>query len=323
MEDELRRGMPSAMSVKTNFRHRDCYYCGPDGYLFNGDIRCGDSMETSMVIDHRHEGWPGIPHGGVGMTSFIELADIMDGALDEYPWRADFRLGGDTIEIKDDVRIRISRAKSIYIGEIRKKGGAAPYLCGTLERRTFPALEKEMGMILGLLQKPVRVKSSFIIPVFSDMIIFRKQFQSSRLNRTFEMRETAEGGTYMVSLHGDARGLMCCDEMNTIHEDRVHPGALVTILDETLGWAGFLSVWQGGVTVNLSAYFMRPVCAGDYIFSAGLCSAVKGSYRRKIVSCSGGIFIVRGDEIIPAVFASGRWLTEPEYKERMLRYIMP
>jgi len=315
--------MPGNMSGDKDYRHRDCYFCGPEGYLLSGDLHPGDEMETSMIIDHRHEGWPGIPHGGVGMTSFIEMADLMHGALDDYPWRVDFRLGGDTIEIRDEVVIKISRDNGIYNGEIRKKSGNQPYLCGTLEHRAFPSIEREMESILGMLNKPVKVKSSFIIPVFSNMIIFKKQYQSSQISRSFELRETGDGLTYMVCFYGAAPGLMHCSEMNTIHGSHVHPGALTTLLDETLGWAGFLSVWQGGVTVNLSAYFLQAVRAGDRIFTVGFCTGVKGSYRRKIAACTGGIFIVRGDEIIPAVYSTGRWLTEPEYKEKMLRYIMP
>jgi hypothetical protein len=257
------------------------------------------------------------------MTSFMELVDRMDGRLCDFPWMVDFRLGGDTIGISDEVTISISRVDGLYSGEINRKSGSRPYLHGTLRYAEMPGIGCEVDALAGMLQEPVRVKSSFIIPVFSRMIIYRKHCQHPRLSRTFELRETESGRTYMMGLRGGVQGLMDCGDMNTIRETHVHPGVLVTILDETLGWAGFLAVWQGGVTVNLSAHFLQPVTPGDKVFSLGCCSSIRGGHRRKLVSCAGGLFIVRGEEIVPAVYATGRWLTDPGYKQKMLRYIMP
>ena len=62
-------------------RHADCYFCGPGGYLFSDWKHTDTGVRARMKIERRHEGWPDIPHGGVGMTSIIELADLADRSL--------------------------------------------------------------------------------------------------------------------------------------------------------------------------------------------------------------------------------------------------
>lgn len=304
-------------------RHKDCYFCGPGGYLFNGWERTAQGARAMMKIDHRHEGWPGIPHGGVGMTSVLELADLADPSIFEQEWRADFRFGGDRLRVGDGVAVGITGSAGSWDGTITRRGGAQPYLRAAVRTVSGGLAEAEHGRMEELLAEPVKAESSFTIPVFSDKIIFRERYQSMHTRRVFEFRETKRGSIYTECLHEGESGSMQCTEMNRISSSRVHPGAIIAILDETLAWAGFLTVWQGGVTVELAVHFAGPIFLDDRIFSVGFCTGVKGPHRRKLASCSGGIFAVRGGRFVPIVTASGRWLTEPEYKEKMLGYIVP
>lgn len=311
------------MTGHSRNRHEGCYFCGPRGYLFSGWERSSEGARAAMKIHERHEGWPGIPHGGVGMTSVLELADLADPSLFEQEWRADFRFGGDRLEVGDGVTVEIKGAGGSWDGSIIKIGGGQPYLRAVVRTVSEEAVEPRYGRMEALLAEPVKAESSFTIPVFSDKIIFRDRYQSMHTRRVFEFRETKAGRIYTECLHEGESGSMQCTEMNTISASRVHPGAIIAILDETLAWAGFLTVWQGGVTVDLSVHFAGPIFLDDRIFSVGFCTGVKGRHRRKLVSCSGGIFAVRGNRFVPIVTAAGRWLTEPEYKEKMLGYIVP
>ncbi|HSV96015.1 MAG TPA: hypothetical protein VLM75_03665 [Spirochaetota bacterium] len=304
-------------------RHEGCYFCGPRGYLFNGWERTPAGGRAVLKIDGRHEGWPGIPHGGVGMTSIVELADLADPSVFEQGWCADFRFGGDRIAVGNEVTVDIKGAGGSWNGSIVGPGGGNPYLRATVRQVSGGLVEGERENMEALLAEPVKAESSFVIPVFSDKIIFRDRYQSLHTRRVFEFRETETGNIYTECLHEGESGSMQCTEMNTISPSRVHPGAIIAILDETLAWAGFLTVWQGGVTVDLSVHFAGPVFLNDRIFSVGFCTGVKGRHRRKLALCSGGIFAARGGRFVPIVTATGRWLTDPEYKEKMLGYIMP
>jgi hypothetical protein len=79
-----------------------------------------------MKIDRRHEGWPDIPHGGVGMTSIIELADLADPSLFDQEWRADFRFGGDRLGVGDDVTVEILMADGVWRAPCTARGAVIP-----------------------------------------------------------------------------------------------------------------------------------------------------------------------------------------------------
>jgi hypothetical protein len=173
-----------------------------------------------------------------------------------------------------------------------------------------------------LLAEPVKAESSFTIPVFSDKIIFRERFQSRHTRRVFEFRETSSGRIYTECLHEGESGSMQCTEMNTISPSRVHPGSIIAIIDETLAWAGFLTVWQGGSPWTFRcispARSSSTTASFRSVFARG-----EGKVQEKNRLLRGGVFAVRGSRYVPIVTATGRWLTDPEYKEKMLGYIVP
>lgn len=308
--------------IEEGAHHSNCDFCD-EQYLFSGYCRLPHGLSSSAVVERKHEGWPGIPHGGVGMSSLVELADLYNGQIKEYPWRAEFRFGGEKIGIGDEVALQVCVQDSVCSGEITKKGGRHPYLKCTITNSDTDTIRGNIDYLVDLVTRPVAMKGSFRIPVFSERVIFRNGFRDGNTHRIFDIREDDRGATYMACRYGSGNDLMNCACMNRISDDRVHPGSLISILDETMGWSGFLTVWQGGVTVNLDLHFLRALTRNDMIFSAGLCTNIRGAHRRKIVTCEGGIFAVRDDTIVPTVYARGRWLTDPTYKEKMLCYIMP
>jgi len=148
------------MSGEPRFSHRECYFCGAEGYLFREARPAPGGLEASFVIEVKHEGWPGIPHGGVGMTSIVELANLFDESSTQFPWRADFRFGGERIVTSESVRAALSREGDLYRGIVEKNGEGQPYLVGTITRRRESALDGECGSLVRLLKQPVKNKAS-------------------------------------------------------------------------------------------------------------------------------------------------------------------
>lgn len=311
------------MDRNKKYKHRDCYFCKNGGYLFSKYVSVPEESSASMTIEKKHEGWPGIPHGGVGMTAIIELSDKQSGITSRHPWKAKFRFGGEKLELMDEVSIKV-RCTNRYCNAIMQtKSGRAPYLTGRLEEENQDEIKDELEDLLNIIKSPIKSRNPFEIPVFSNRIIFKEEFQRLYPTRVFEWRETLGGIPYMASFYRKNNGLIPCRHMNTLTKDSVHPGAIVSLLDETLGWAGFLAAWQGGITVELNVHFLNKISCNDSIFSVSYCTGIKGSHRRKMTSCAGGIIAIKGDSYIPAVYCTGRWLTRPEYKEKMLKYIVP
>lgn len=301
--------------------HRECCFCGEDGLILSNFRIADNGIEAELVVDVRHEGWPGIPHGGIAMTSMIELADLFDNLTGVYPIRAEFRFGGDRIHLGDEVLLSVTKEYEGYRGEINKRYGKQPYLKSMIDHHPMEECEKELMFMQNMLEEPFKSSNSFTVPDFVNRIIFQRAFQPVHRYRVFEFRELSDGKICMLCFFRNSEGMIHNGEFNLISDTQVHPGAVITVLDETLGWSGFFTVWQGGVTVNLMTYFIRPVKPDETIFSIGICDSVYGSHRRKIVCCSGGIFSIRDDTVEPIAYARGKWLTKPEFKERMLKHL--
>ncbi|TAL33929.1 MAG: hypothetical protein EPN93_12910 [Spirochaetes bacterium] len=299
--------------------HDSCYFCGKDGYIFDNLALSGTGASAPVIIGYRHEGWPGIPHGAVGMIALLELADHLDGWMSRCPWKADFRFGGDPIGIGSRVTISAEIADGACRGSVHPDFCMRAYLEGKIHRSPPGEFEEAAARIDALMGRPVRSRNSFSIPFFSERIIFCEGHQPENCTRVFEIRETDTGG-YLTSLFSATGGPMRCDTMNR-HGDAVHPGVLAAMLDETLGWAGFMHVWQGGVTVDFSVIFAGEVRPDEHIYSVGACTGVRGPHRKKLVECEGAIIALRGGREVLIGYARGRWLTTAEFKERMLRYI--
>lgn len=302
-------------------KHKGCYFCNSDSFLFSDYSVDRDCIHAEMNIEIHHQGWPGIPHGGVGMTSLIELADLLHSDTLQYPLLASFRFGGERLFIGDSVALEMERRGNMFTGVIKKKSGGSPYLTCTIESPASCMYENEMECLRDLIGKPVVSSSPLVMPNFASRIVYTREAQPHHKYRTFKFKEIDNERVYMKCSISDSLENVCGSDINRLDGDQLHPGALVTILDETLGWAGFFAAWQGGVTVNISTYFLRPARPGEKIFSVGACESSYGSYSRKIVTSSGGIF-ARGEgepEII--AYSTGKWLTRPEYKDKMLKYM--
>ena len=78
-------------------------------------VECeGDTARTTIVLDDRHQGWLGVPHGGVLMSLVLELAhhgvNRSVFSASNFPIRVSFRWGGPTISLGDPLATGGTRA---------------------------------------------------------------------------------------------------------------------------------------------------------------------------------------------------------------------
>ena len=307
------------MSLRQCGSEKSSYFTGEKGFLFSGYDINHNTIHADFTIKEIHTGWPNIPHGGVGMTAVIELVSHLNSGLLSYPFSAKYRFGGEKLVIGDSVDISVARTGTEYLGRMMKSTGGQPYMTSAVSLAPAPERSLYYDDIDMLLTRDVVNENSFVMPNFSGKIIYLPQEQCKYTIREFTFVEIPDRSMYMLSAISDRKGT--AGAMNRIAEDQVHPGALITVLDETLGWAGFFSAWQGGVTVDLAVHFLEPVRPDDSIFTVGFCRDMYGSYSRKIVLCAGGIFSGTRENPKPLVYAEGRWLTRPDYKEKMLKFL--
>ena len=107
-------------------------------------------------------------------------------------------------------------------------------------------------------------------------------------------------------------------------DGQIHPGPLAAVLDETLGWGGFVRTRQGGVTVRLELDIMRAVEPGEKLLALGTCTGVRGkSAQRMFWFSEGGILPMGEEDLSPVMLARGQWLAVPELTEQMPGQLIP
>jgi hypothetical protein len=105
----------------------------------------------------------------------------------------------------------------------------------------------------------------------------------------------------------------------------MHPIALLALIDETMGWAGFMASACAGVTVRIGYTFYRDIHVDEPIVVFGRGEKVRGNvHSRLLYWASGGAAVIGKDgklEIVVA--ASGQWFGVPELTEQMKVELQP
>ncbi|MCX7680036.1 MAG: hypothetical protein N2316_12590 [Spirochaetes bacterium] len=306
--------------MKLDRVHKNCYYCeSKNPFLFSNWDRKSNIIHANFTLEKKHQGWPGIPHGGVGITALVELADLLSCTGLAYPLYATFRFGGERLHIGDEVMVEVIKKENEFVGKI-EKGGKQPYLTCEIYSMSELNFDQEIAKIeyIGS-QNPVS-SSPLVMPNYANKLIFAPHTQHLHKYRTFYFRENSDGYVYVKCSLTNSAGKDDGADVNKLG-NALHPGAVITILDETLGWASFFASWQGGVTINIAAYFPEPISPGGTIYSIGYCERTSGTAYRKIANSSGGLFVKKNGIKRLVAYAHGRWLTKPEYKQKMLKYI--
>jgi hypothetical protein len=105
---------------------------------------------------------------------------------------------------------------------------------------------------------------------------------------------------------------------------RVHPVVLLALVDETMGWGGFMNYASGAVTVRLDATLHRDLALGEKFIVFGRGERVRGKGSRMLYWTSGGIAAVgKGGAIETVMTSSGQFFGVPELTEQMRRELIP
>ena len=291
-------------------KHNNCYYCGQNGFIFRS-YRFEDlAIVADIKIEKRHEGWPGIPHGGLAMTTFIELIDIAKEFPAVFPYEYRFRFAGERLMCGDIVRCIVQKGDARYYFGSFGKSLQQPYCNCRYSEGHVHAYSSE---IIEILKNNLDASTPFVIPNMSTKLINTDAYEHNQ--RTFYIKDYRTDKTYMnLHLNGD-------NKFARASNGSVHNGVISSLLDETMGWSTFLSVWQTGVTVELQITFYDMVYNSEDFYVIGFCDEVRGGYGKKITTAYGGVLAQRGDELAIIALSYGRWLTMPGYKELMIQYL--
>jgi hypothetical protein len=309
--------------------HRECIGCSKNGFLIAGFhlSELGRQIDAELLMGDHTEGWVGVPHGGIGMGTMVELAQGLSNypkeEIDCFPYTADFRLGGTKLKIGDKARIRMTAVGNSAEGVIRLADEMDPYLTAKITiNREYEKAIPELAAYIPTHYSETE-KNTITLPRYKHCFVCGDRRIHHGLNREFSLMIGNKGKVVFTKAGFNPQDN---DDFFWFKCDRkVHPVAQLGLLDETMGWAGFFISAQGGVTVKLRVTFLRNIMVGEKIFCFGRAEKISGKNPRLMFFwSSGGIAAVNDNgELEIIAFSSAQYLAVPELTDQMKIYLHP
>jgi hypothetical protein len=286
----------------------------------------GGHASVDVAMDERLEGWIGIPHGGISMGIMMDLAMTLDAYPHQadllFPISADFRLGGTTIKIGDSLHFDVMPVSGGAEGNATVDRNPVPYLSSSIRygERTgghgdafSPFMPEKYGLFL---------EGLIALPSYKNCFVCGVERSHPGLKRQFRLWETPD--KIVVS----SAGFTSADQDSFYRFSRkgfLHPLPFLALLDEILGWGGFLLSGSGAVTVGIGFTFFRPVASNEKLLFFGRGDRVRGrASSRLLFWASGGAASVREDGSLETVVsASGQWFGIKELNQQMRSSLLP
>jgi hypothetical protein len=299
-------------------------------FLFRGaDLYQDDAcVRSALHMDLRTEGWVGIPHGGIGMGAVMDLATILGNYPESgnslYPLSAEYRLGGARVRTGDVVDVEVCPAEGGAQGTVAIGQDTLPYISAVFKYGNDES-EKKNSIISYMPASITEIENNLIpLPYYKNCFVCGVERSHPGLKRRFYFLNSGRSGKMVVSRAGfDA------SDRETFYlfqaDNIIHPLPFMALLDETMGWAGFMATASGAVTVRIDYTFYRDVHIGEKLLVFGRCEKVRGNIGSRLFYWTSGGAAVIDDmgrfEVVVA--ASGQYLGVVELTEQMKRELIP
>ena len=290
-------------------------------------LKSDGKISAALLMDASKEGWVGIPHGGIGMGAMIELTNYFEHCLAEkelmYPIQCSFRMGGSEVRVGDPVLIEATPIETGISGRISPEGDDMPYITGEIsfgidapdkDDYARDYMPEHFSQISGKLEH---------IPYYLNCFVCGVARSMPGLKRRFHLWSSPQG--YIVCAFA---GFNPEDEQ-TIHlfsrNGYLHPIIHFAVLDETMGWGGFMAYAHGGVSVRLQYTLLRKIGIHEKMVFFGRGEQVRGRIdKRMFFWASGCAAVMRDDGTFEVVaVSSGQWYAVKALTEQMKTALIP
>ncbi len=298
-------------------------------FLFGeADIRHEEGrIRTTMDMDLRTEGWIGLPHGGISMGATTELAAMLtdrQGAV-KYPFTADFHMGGAKVVIGETVNIGAIMEDGEVKAAVSVDRDNLPYLTSTIrfandDRKRREEFDAWLPASFSAIENRLSA-----LPYYENCFVCGVGRTDPGLQRRFSFVDGSEAMNRIVistiSVSNRDAETFCRFQ----REEALHSLPFLALIDETMGWGGFLATASGGVTVRMGCTFYRDISVNEKVVVFGRGVKVRGKTGGRIMFwASGGAAVLKDDGSFETVIAaSGQWFGIQELTEQMKTALIP
>jgi hypothetical protein len=298
-------------------------------FLFgHSDINRGnDSIQAKLALNVHTEGWIGIPHGGIGMGAIMELAMMLQNypinTKDLYPLSVDFRMGGSSVIVGNQVDVKVSPLENGASGSIEVDHDTLPYITALVEYKNDEYNRR--GHFLSYMPGnfPDFENKLILLSHYNNCFVCGVERKEPGLKRCFYLLDTNQPEKIIVATAGFYpwdNETFYLFQRNSV----IHPLVFLALLDEAMGWGGFMITASGSVTVRVGYTFYRDIHVGERIVVFGRGEKVRRSFGRLFFWASGGAAVIHNDgKLEDVIAASGQWLGVPDLTEQMKRELVP
>ena len=298
----------------------------PHSFMSGHDpfVKLGLVEETSSVLvqsltfEPHHEGFIGIPHGGLAMGLCLDHWRCV--GRPSYPVTVNFKFGGSGLPIGVaalfSVKLDDEEHQDRMIAEIIKHGDRRPYLRAEIA----PAGPDNVSVRL-----PEPPGNDFRkLPYYENCFVCGHHRTEPGLRRRFRVHARNESPVTTVpwGLDNDDHE-MAVDFL--IGKEELHPTVLISIFDENTAWAGFLKTGGAGVSVKLDFTLLRPVGRYERLMFMGWPAGIRGNPKAPRFFRAKGMIVSLMDPVNPEPVAHGwgEWLIMEQYTRQIKENLLP
>ena len=298
--------------------HENCFVC-QDEFCFSVIDNCESGVETKMVFGLDHEGWQGIPHGGVAMAALLDLADHcwlrQKGVNLVYPIEIDWRFA-DSVIIGNEMNLKaLVKDDNSLLLSMRRQGSDKVYLSAEVKMATaiasvdFSLLEPEQ-------LKENRSQHQALDVYENCFVCGLKRRKPGLQRRFFKKGESAGEQSAVIVRFGGVEDSQIAPSFQQA-QGTLHPGVLAALLDELCGWSGILAGDLYGYTVRFKLQINQLPALGDELFGISPTPSVRGRGVRKFYYPEGALYHKKDDGSLEIfAVASGQWLAREELRQQ-------
>jgi hypothetical protein len=275
-------------------------------------------VDEEFVFEPYHEGFIGIPHGGLGMGLCLDAWRRI--GEPSYPVEVHFRFGGSGMSIGDRAIFTVEQgqrdAMPAVLARISKEGDKTPYLRAEIQPATH---QNQTDNI------PAKPGEQFRgLPYYRNCFVCGHHRTITGLQRRFRLHDS-NGATIVTTPWGYDLTDIDRGESFLIGEEELHPAVLISIFDENTAWGGFMMTRSAGLSVRVDFTLLRPVGRQEKLLFVSEPTGIRGNPKSPRFFLAQGTILSMTDlgNPEPVAYGRGEWLILDQYTQQIKRNLLP